>query len=324
MTDERPPELATIFDELTRRGPYPSLADANRALERITQQYNSRPQAELGGLSPDQVHRLLTDDWASPDSALVLNASLTLDELASAPLLSDARMLLEYVSAHAPLKETAAHNLPRSAVADIWPRLHVLAERHGYLKPDVVRGPLNEADVYWLAPLRYALMFAGLLTRRKGFRITARGREMLEVERAGALYAQLFRTVFREIDLRLFDFQQQSGLQPTVAYTIFRLGVCARSWSTSETLACTAWLESARDPRPQWEAEHNVDLRHFALENQVLAPLAAFGLLEMRTLPGPEAEPWRETTEYRVAALYDRFLRFDLGERTGSGIRLAR
>jgi len=44
-----------------------------------------------------------------------------------------------------------------------------------------------------------------------------------------------------------------------------------------------------------------------------LAPLAAFGLLETRTLPGPESERWMEITEYRVTQLYDRFLRFNLG-----------
>jgi hypothetical protein len=324
MTDDRPPELATIFDELARRGPYTSLADVNRALGRITDQYNSRPQAELGGLSPDQMHRLLTDDWSSPNGALVLNASLTLGELASAPLLADARMLLEYVSTHGPLKETSAHNLPRSAVAELWPRLQVLAQRGPDLEPERVRGPLNEGDVYWLAPLRHALMFAGMLMRRKGFRITARGRDLLEAERAGELYARLFRTVFRELDLRIFDFEQQSGLQATVAYTFYRLGECARVWRTSEALAGTVWLESAKDPRRQWEVENDLDLRHYALGSQVLKPLAAFGLLEMRTLPGPAAEPWREVTEYRVAPLYDRFLRFNLGEGSGAGIRLMR
>ena len=315
MPEERPPELEIIFDELARRGPYASLDDANRALETITRQYNARPQAELGGLSPDQLQRLLTDDWTAPDAALSLDESLTLDELAGAPLLADARMMLDYVVTHGPLKETPAHNLSRSAVADLTPRLRVLAQRR-HLEQEAeppMRRALNEGDVYWLAPLRHALIFAGLLMRRKGVRITARGRELLDVALAGTLYARLFRTVFCELDLRLFDFQREAGLQPTVAYTLYRLGTCAREWASSESLAATAWLDTAKGPRRQWEVESGVDLRHYSLASQVLYPLAAFGLLETRTLPGPESERWMEVTEYRVTQLYDRFLRFNLG-----------
>jgi len=43
---------------------------------------------------------------------------------------NDARMMLDYVATHGPLKETPAHNLSRSAVADLRPRLRLLRWPH--------------------------------------------------------------------------------------------------------------------------------------------------------------------------------------------------
>ena len=323
MDADRPPEIAAIFDEFARRGPFGSLAAANRALEQITRQHNARPQLDLGGLSPEQLHRLLSDDWASSQGAVILNESLSVEDAAGVPLLADARTMLGYVATQGPIKETAAHNLPRSAVDYLTPRLQVLAQRESEFGLEA-RGPLNEGEVYWLAPLRHVLMFAGLLMRRKGFRVTKRGRDLLEIERSAELYVLLFRTVFRVLDLRCLAGDEHPGLQRTVAYTFYRLGTCARDWASQDALAATAWLDTAKDPRRPWEIQSGTDLRHVALGQQVLRPLAAFGLLEMRIRPGPASEPWRRMPEYRVTPLYHQFFRFTVGNARAPRMRLVR
>lgn len=321
MRDDHPPFLDALLDELKAGGPYRSDDELQRAADRLGHAYNTRPQAELGGLSPNQLRELLDADWSSPDSAVQLNDALSLDEVARAPMFADARTILDYVAAHGPLKETAAHNLSRSAVAAIGSRLVLVQERRADLYGE---GPaptiVNEGDVYWLVLLRHVLMFAGLLLRRKGFRITARGRELLRDDRAGELFALLFRTVFRKLDLQSMDMMDQPALQATAAYSLYRLSSCAAAWSSSERLASLAWLETAMDPITPLEAQLGIDLRYYAFRNRVLIMLVAFGLLDERVLPAVDSIG--RPTEYRVTPLYNRFVRFRLSPNAGPSLAL--
>lgn len=305
----RPPELQAVLDAVLSSGRYRSLDEINRALEIGVRGYNAQPQAALGGLSPGHLANLLYGDWADA-GALRLAEDLSPAELSGALILADARTLLAYFRDEGPIKETAAGNLPRAVVASLLPRLRTLAqpESAGPLPPVKV---VNEDDVLWLPVLRHTLIFAGLLMRRKGFRITARGRALLADERSGELYATLFRTLFRKLDLSALDrWGAQAGLQSTIAFSLYKLRSCAQTWSSPETLADSAWLETAKDPLTEWQAAHG-DFRSSTFRHRVLTPLVHFGLLEERRLPSEDW--WRQPVEVRVTPLFDRFLRFDLG-----------
>jgi hypothetical protein len=313
MFPKRPPELQAVLEAIEREGPYASIEEANRVLGAQMRDYNTRPQAALGGLSPDEMSQLLYGDWASR-GALRLDETLSLDELSSAAVFADARVLLEYVRDHGPVKETAARNLPRAAVAALLPRLRTSAPR---LLAAAIGdpGPVNEGGVLWLPVLRHTLMFAGLLMRRKGLRLTPRGRETLVMDRAGELYALLFRTFFQELDLRaLGRDDRHPGLQTTIAYTFYKLRSAARDWASPQALARIAWLASAQDAPTEWEAAHE-DFRHYAFRHRVLDPLVQFGLLEERLLPSEER--WKEVVEYRCTPMFDRFVKFKLGAEGG-------
>ena len=98
---------------------------------------------------------------------------------------------------------------------------------------------------------RYVLQFARLIHRRKGFHISAAGRAMLDDARQGELLALLFRTFFRQLDLRTLDGAEgDDGLQQTIGFTLWRLQSEAKEWSMPAHLADVAWLESASDPNP--------------------------------------------------------------------------
>lgn len=305
------PDIQDLIAEIERGGPYASIDDVNRLLTERTSAYNARPQAELGGLSPDDMAALLYGDWKST-GALRLNEDLPLGELAGSDVLADARTILSWVRDHGPVKETAAHNLPRVAVAALLPDLRMpLMFQRRYTGPKLeLPGPKNEGDVHWLTVLRHVLLFARLLVRRNGLRIATRARELLTDDRAGELYATLFRTLFRKLDLRALGADERhAGLQSTVAYSFYKLRTAAADWATSPMLAGAAWLDSAMDPPTPWEAE-NVDFRYFAFHHRVLDPLVGFGLLEERALPGEN--PWLPIIEYRRTPLFERFLHFDL------------
>jgi hypothetical protein len=74
---------------------------------------------------------------------------------------------------------------------------------------------------------------------------------MLDDARQGELLALLFRTFFRQLDLRTLDGAEgDDGLQQTIGFTLWRLQSEAKEWSTPAHLADVAWLESASDPDP--------------------------------------------------------------------------
>ena len=300
-------DIQAILDAALAGGPYESIEELNRRLAADMERYNARPQAELCGLSPDQTRQLLYGDWAT-SGALRLNESITCDELAGAPIFADTRTLLEYVQSEGAVQETAARNLPRAAVATLVPKLR-MAEQSRVAMALGHRQPLHEADVLWLHALRHTLMFANLLTRRKGLRISPRGRQLLPDAQAGALYALIFRTLFREFDLRFFSrLQHHAGLQSSVGFSLYKLRTDARDWASPESLSKTAWLPSAKEPLTDWEVEYG-DLSSAAFRLRVLEPLMQFGLLAERVVG--KRDQFIELREYRCTPLYDRFLRFE-------------
>ncbi len=171
---KRPPGLQAIFDALQSGDPFESIDEVNRALQTRLDAYNRRGQPELGGLSPDDLQQLLGGDWSST-GALRVSERLTIDDLAGVPFFADARTLLQYVAARGSVKETPAQNLTRATVAELLPLLRMPTHDAPAFAAKAPP-PKNEHDVLWLSALRLTLLFAGLLARRKGLRITRRAR----------------------------------------------------------------------------------------------------------------------------------------------------
>lgn len=294
--------LNDVLEQLGRE-PFTSIEALNRRAAALMEEYNARPQADLGGLSPNQMSQLLRGDWTTT-GALRLNDALTLDDLAGSALLADARTILHYISTEGPIKQTAAGNLPRNAVNSLLPQLRtVLLDDDSAWLPRTV----NEGDVIWLQVLRHVLTFAGLLVRRRGLSVSRQGLSLLDEHRAGALYARLFLTFFRTLDLRVFSgIDGHEGLQQTIAYSFYRLRAGALDWSRQEALAETAWLAEAKDPPSQLDLNHG-DFRHYTFNGRVLRPLVQFGLLERRETT---SDPRLPKYEYRLTPLFSRFLEF--------------
>ncbi|HMN10476.1 MAG TPA: hypothetical protein PKC83_16995 [Gemmatimonadaceae bacterium] len=308
----RPPGVQSILDEIAQRpGGFASLDALNAHLARRMQEYNATPQPELGGLSPIQVQQLLTGDWATT-GALRVADDASLEELHNVPFLADARALMRYVAQHAPVKLTSLGNLSRAAVAALVPQLRMVADEE---EDEVGAAPIppfpirNEGDALWLGILRHVLLFAKVIARRKGLVLTKRGQQLLDDGHAWALYALLFRTFFRQFDLRfLCNDDRHPGLQQTLAWSFCQLGRAGNEWASAESLAARAWLDSARDPMDARDREFG-DMRHWAFQRRVLQPLVMFGLLERRREPGTKR--WEYRWEFRPAARFERVLRFE-------------
>jgi hypothetical protein len=301
-----------LFQEAVRRlGREPeSLEELQWALDAVMADYNRAPQAELGGLSPVQVQRLLARDWTAPEGALRLNDRLTPDELAGVRLLANARVFLRALEESGGTRVTAAGNLNRKFVAAMldamsWPP-GFLDDLHRYNKV------VNEQDAWPLHLLRVLVLLAGLIRKRKGaFVITRRGARLCDESRAGELYALLFRTQFQKMNLAYLDLAPEApGFQDTIAYTLYRFGRVGDRWLTPERLAPEVVLPAVLDEIP---ALDYIDAPGLIVQARLLRPLKRFGLAESREVPG--AHPRFPGHEYRKTPLYDRFLQFDLSDR---------
>lgn len=306
-----PNDPRVLFEELRaelERRSFASMADAQRFVDERMREYNTRPQPELGGLSPLAMSELLAGDWETT-GPLRVDATLRLDEIGEPEFLHNAIAFLTMLRDDGPAKATASGNLSREAVTRVLPRLRF---EEGYLD-DLrrVNKVLNEADVGRLETLRYVLGFAGLTHRRKGFRISPAGRTLLDDGRRGELLALLFRTFFRKLDLRSVDgWAGDAALQQTIAFTFWKLRTEAESWATPAQLAQVAWLESAMDPLPPNSPLSDDTFHEWRFQRRVLDPLVWFGVLESRELP--RKQRWERPIEVRKRPLYDRLLHFDL------------
>jgi hypothetical protein len=299
-----PLDLQAIFEEL-EAGAFTSLEEAQAHLSGRVAEYNATPQAELGGLSPEQMTRLLYGGWDG--TGLVrLDSSLPLDDLAGAEILINARRFLGWVDEAGGVKATQGGNLPRRALAELADRLWWEEDLAAALRQ---RAPtLNEQDLFPLHVLRVVVGLAGLLRKVKGsFRATSRGRALLAPERAGELYALLFRTYFRKFNIGYGDrLPEHRALQDTVAFSFYRLARAADAWTRPEELARTIVLPELAEDLPV--DEYGLDRLAWMVEWRILLPLIRFGLLERRELP--RVERYRHVWEVRRTPLYARFLRF--------------
>lgn len=301
-------EVTEILQRALEENPDATLEDLNAVLETASAGYNARAQPELGGLSPAEMHRLLNADWDGEGSAVRLDGSLPLAELDGSRTLHNARLLLALLAERGQVKATPKGNLPRPVVAELragmrWPEGH---REEWYAERKVV----NEEDVFSLHLTRILLEVAGLLKLRKGvFSLTRAGERLRDESRAGELFATLFRTHFRKLNLALLDgVGSAPGFQHTIAYPLYRFGQVGGEWRTPAELMDELVLPPVRHevpPGPLYDPLETV------LEHRLLRPLEGFGLAELQVVPR-EPGSWSEVRRYRKNALFDRLLRFDL------------
>lgn len=301
-------EVGEILQRALERNPGASLADLNAVLRAATANYNARPQADLGGLSPVQVQRLLAWDWEGQESAVQLDGTLPPAALESSRTLHNARLLLALLGERGEVKATPKGNLPRATVAELRERMRWPADYRD-LAGDA-RKIVNEEDVSLLHRTRILLQLAGLIKRRKGvFSLTRAGERLREERRVGELFATLFRTHFRVLNLAILDGVGPAPLfKRTIAFAIHRFGLVGEEWRTRAELKRLLLLPVVRREVPPEERFDPLDI---AIENRLLRPLEGFALAEMEVLPR-EPGNWREVHRYRKSALFDRFLHITL------------
>ena len=183
-----------------------------------------------------------------------------------------------------------------------WPGL--LAELQRYLKV------WNEDRVFPLTLARYLAQFTGCAEQgQRHVWITREGERLLADERAGELYARLFRTFFRECNLAFLDTAGECrALQETVAYTLYMVGRFTDDWISPDELPALVFLPSVVVPHLPVEPYGSPSL---VLKTRILRPLSWFGLLEFESNDEPP-EYFSRIIAVRKTALFDQFIEFRL------------
>jgi hypothetical protein len=306
LNDEAGRPVNPIVDllrrEIERRQPA-SIDEANVIAAEVSQRHNRTVQDEMGDTSPEQAHTLIRPGWM--EQALALNDRISLQELAAAPLLQNARRVLLAARELGVVGATATGAFNRKFASRMFEEFEIPAiKREFTLRYNKV---INQRDVPFLELFRDMLPQAGLLLFRKGvFRLTKRANGLLADSAIGELYALLFRTFFLQINLAALDgLPDASQVQDTIGFAFYQISRRADSWTEVADIAPKLFLPAVRDSLPSLPALECSAYDYARI--RILRSLKDFGLLEYE----PD-HPWTSPERIRKSSLFDRFIRFTL------------
>jgi hypothetical protein len=209
--------LEAIKQALTQQE-FASAQEVDAFVKAFTQQQNNAGNPDFQGLSPHQMHHLLTRPLDAPD-ILVFNTQPPGVE--EAPIMRLFQMLVEAIGDKG-LKATAMGNLPqkfsREAALRYWSEQeHARQTRYG--------GINREEDFFDLHVVRVVAEIAKLIRRIKGkFVLTANYRKVLKQGGLPSLYMSLFRCYVQEFN---WDYRSRGREHPffqqSFAFTLYLL-----------------------------------------------------------------------------------------------------
>ncbi len=290
--------------------PQAMLDELNRKLAITMNARNAAPDPEMGGLSPDQVTRLLYTEWGKPGAAVQFNTDIPLAKLEQAAFFRATRTFLKALHVAGEVRATTSKNLPRQFVADVIPLMcdeKALAEIYKYHKI------VNEQDVPPLHYARVVAQTAGLVRLYKSkFGVSKTKAALLRDDRAGELYQRLFITFFRKFNLAYTDrvIFEARGLQTCAAYTLYRLGLIAKKWCSVDNLPAEVLLPAVRD-----EIEAGISRSDFLTMEHLLTVRLTRWLIEWGILEGryeQENKYFKTLKAVRTTPLYAAVFRFKI------------
>lgn len=239
------------------------------------------------------------------EAAIRLAIDLKIEEIDQSPVARNAIILLRAGAISPGLKLTAAGNLSRKVIAQMWDEI----TWPGFDKEETLRicKVINEPDFFPLFFLRYLVDSAGLMKRYKDHHRTTRiGKEVIQEKWQGALQALLFDAAFWIANL---DYMGRGSLngwpRHQVGIILWGLSIAAKECTTPEQLVrqCVIPFEKIGGGFTDREAS--------ALEGLILRPLVYFGMLEEHRERIGDSR-YRHVSFYRKTPLFDRFLTFNI------------
>ena len=282
---------------------FDNIDDLNDHLKGMMSDHNTAPDSEMGGLSSEQVGRLICLSWDDNKFPLKFNKELTYSDIKNSIFYKNSVIFLKtLIEQKNEPTATAKGNLNRKFVKHIFDKL-IIKEDHkdSILEYNKV---INEEDVFPLHIVRIVCECAGLIHKRKNkFLVLKKYYELLQKEKAGELYYLLFHSYFTKFNLSYLDrLPDLVCIQETIAYSINRLGEIADSWVGIEDLFDKIFLPAVRLEIRETVSKH-IKLE-WVVRSRVVKPLEEFGLVECRYKEKGDSE----IEKVRKSELFDRFV----------------
>ncbi len=286
-----------------------NIDDAKRELQRLQDEYNHRPMPDFGGLSPEQMRRLLyMRDWSDPENVLFVNPGLSEEDVCGTPVIANARMFLGALREQDGTAATVAGNLNRKFVRHVFDRFTWFSPFIADLRRKHTRY-YNEQDFWELHLHRILLEMAGYVRKnKKRFVATKRADEVFERARVGGAFAHLFHTLFKKLNLDyvVLVYSELPEVQQEAAYSFYRVGQLADDWILKADLAPEILAPPTRAMAV--DDDYSEDYQIEAAADRILGPLVNFGLLERRVESGEET--FETMDQFRKTPLFDKLLTF--------------
>ncbi len=209
-----------------------SLEEVNRKMAAFTQARNQQPNPDFEGLSPEQMHTLLSDPWG-PGSLVRLQDELPDSLLDRIPFLVLMEDLYQPLLTNPPLKLTPKGNLPLVLCRNLY-------ERKLLIQDDIERGitkKISEDNVYFLQALKACLsLSAHVKKRQNALWLTKSGQQVLGKERI-LLFRQLIQDYTLRFNWAYLDDTQTDAGQFGWAYSLYLVHRFGSEWRNTDFYA---------------------------------------------------------------------------------------
>jgi hypothetical protein len=191
-------------------------------------------------------YNALHEEPSASNQTIRLEPGLTLADLSGSAVARTAQTLLRHEADRGGLKLTATGNLSRAVVAE----MSEIIESPGVNKAEAFQfhKVINEPDFLALHFVRILAQTAKLIRRQREKLIPSRlGKQMLVLERYGALQALLFHIALWHLNLGHFDRSViRAWPQNDVGVVLWSLSASASDWLDRQTLTrlCTVRLSA--------------------------------------------------------------------------------
>ncbi len=303
-----PPEIVQRIQSSIQNKSIGGIDELNMAIAEIMEDYNRQSQNDMGGLSPEQVHRLIYCDWDDEKNGVIqFNSKLTVGDLEQSQHFINTRAILSALAEKTKVQSTSAGNLNREFVKEMI-KSCMFPEK---FLDDLYRfnKVINEHDVQPLHIVRVLCEIAGFIKQEKNyFTISRKGEDLLPNDKAGELFLLLFKTIFKRFNLAYLDgMPENQALQHTITYSLYQAQQYFEVWRLDdEAVSCILLPAAYEEALSQGYKDHP----GFQSYTRIIRPLTDLGLLQSRPMvPNPKRYP---IFEFKNAPLFHKFIRFHL------------
>jgi len=246
------------------------------------------PEGEkFGGLTTDQIEKMLTCDWTDPASPVYVTDKLSIDEVESSLYFYNCREFLRLLNEEGPFELTRSGLLRRNTINSL---IKVMKWPEGYISNlRSMDKPIDEEDIWILHGVRILLEVSDLVLHDDNkIHFVKDQLHLLENESAGELYQLLFSTYFKELDLGYFgSFFELPHLHHSVPFIFYKLIELAENWTPVDELLEEFLLFSVKIELETTAPMEMENEKAHLIFTDILEPLEKFGLLESRTTRPP-------------------------------------